>query len=49
MNWTDKKEDKDFICRGCGSFYDKDELNGGKCPECDTDENLFNNDLNEER
>lgn len=40
--------EKEFICRHCGLFLDKDELNKGNCPECKSDEDIFINDLLEE-
>jgi len=39
---------KEFVCKQCGSFFDLEELDDGKCPDCGTDEDVFVNDLNEE-
>lgn len=40
-------KDKDFNCRQCGAFLDKEELVDSKCPNCKTDEDLFINNLKE--
>ena len=47
MNWKEPK-DKEFICRQCGEFLDKKDLKKGDCPNCETDEDLFINDKNED-
>ena len=36
---------KEFICRQCGTFLDTEDLKDGKCPKCDTDEDIYPNDL----
>ena len=41
-------EDKELHCRQCGEFLDSKELEEGKCPNCETDEDLFINDENED-
>jgi rubrerythrin len=38
---------KEFVCRQCGRFLNAEELIDGKCPKCDTDDDVFLNDLNE--
>lgn len=38
--------EKEFICRQCGTFLDSEDLIEGKCPNCETDEDLF---INEEQ
>lgn len=40
--------EKEFICRQCETFLDQNELLDGKCPSCETDDYLFNNDLLED-
>jgi rubrerythrin len=35
--------DKEFHCRKCGSFLDNTDLKDGKCPTCDSDEEVFIN------
>lgn len=47
MAFKDDK-DKDFVCRACVTFLDQEELNEGECPNCESDESLFQNDDNEE-
>ena len=37
---------KEWICRACLKFLDSEELVDGECPNCETDENIFLNDLN---
>jgi Zn finger protein HypA/HybF involved in hydrogenase expression len=39
------KSDKEFFCRQCETFLEQQELVWGKCPNCDTDENVYLNDL----
>jgi rubrerythrin len=39
---------KEFVCRNCGKFLNPSYLKDGKCPVCDSDENVFQNDLNDE-
>lgn len=39
---------KEFVCRACEKFLDSEELIDGKCPICNSNENIFNNDLLEE-
>lgn len=38
-------KDKELVCRPCGKFLDSDELEYGQCPECETDEGVFMNDI----
>ena len=45
MGFEKEETEKEYICRGCGTFYDSHELNGSECPKCETDENVYNNDL----
>ena len=42
------KEDnmKEFVCRGCLKFLDLEDLVNGECPNCESDESIFINDLN---
>jgi hypothetical protein len=46
MIFKDKK-DKEFVCRSCGMFLDSNELADGGC-HCETDDDIFANDLKEE-
>jgi Zn finger protein HypA/HybF involved in hydrogenase expression len=39
---------KDFICRQCNTFLDSEDLKEGKCPECESDEAIFLNELKDE-
>jgi rubrerythrin len=39
---------KEFICRQCGTFLDSEDLINGNCPNCENDEDIFMNDLNED-
>jgi rubrerythrin len=39
---------KEFICRQCLSYLDTEDLEDGKCPNCETDEDIFNNELNDD-
>ena len=39
---------KEFVCKRCMVFLDAKDLAEGKCPQCDSDEYVFINDLNEE-
>lgn len=48
MGFQKDDKEKEFVCRECSKFLDWDELHNGNCPECESDENLFNNDLLEE-
>lgn len=41
-------KDKEFVCRQCSLFLDNSELIEGCCPSCNTDEDLFINDNNED-
>lgn len=41
-------EEKDYVCRKCSLFLDSEELNDGKCPQCDDDDCVFLNDLKED-
>jgi rubrerythrin len=38
-----ENKDKEFICRRCSLFLDKEELNEGECPSCESDEHIFFN------
>jgi len=46
MGFAKEDREKEFICRQCWTFLDNKDLKEGKCPNCDTDEYVFNNDLN---
>jgi rubrerythrin len=48
MGFSKDYKDKEFICRQCNSFLDSGELIEGNCPDCETDEYLFHNDLDED-
>ena len=39
---------KEFICRQCSTFLDVDDLIDGKCPNCETDEDIFLNEDDED-
>jgi rubrerythrin len=39
---------KEFICRQCVTFLDSEDLKDGNCPNCENDEDIFMNDLNED-
>jgi Zn finger protein HypA/HybF involved in hydrogenase expression len=39
---------KEFVCRRCVKFLDTKDLKNGKCPNCNTDEDIYNNDLNDD-
>lgn len=47
MGWVNE-EKKEFICKQCGFFLNTIDLKDGKCPNCNTDEDLFVNDRNED-
>lgn len=47
MSYKDETK-KEFICRQCGTFLDTEDLQDGKCPKCDTDEDIYYNDLIED-
>ena len=44
MGFEKDDKDKEFICKQCSSFLDKKDLEDDKCPNCNTDEDLFMND-----
>ncbi len=48
MGFAKEDKDKQFECRGCGSFFDIQELEEGCCPNCGTDEHVFENSIEEE-
>jgi len=48
MGLVKNDKDKEFVCRQCASYLDTHELIEGKCPDCNNDEDLFVNDLNED-
>jgi len=48
MGFEKDNKEKEFVCRPCGKFLDSEELKKGKCPECNSDEDIFLNDLKEE-
>jgi len=48
MNLIFNESEKEFVCRQCGMFLDSKDLIDGKCPCCNSDENIFINDLNEQ-
>lgn len=49
MNKIFKNESsKEFECRQCTIFLNSNELIKGKCPDCENDEDLFENSINEE-
>jgi len=39
------ESEKEFICRPCGKFLEKDEFIDGCCPECGEDDGIYRNDL----
>lgn len=41
-------EEKEFICRGCGKFLDSSDLTEKGCPICESEENIFINDIDNE-
>ena len=41
-------KDKEFQCRQCNSFLDSEELVDGKCPDCETDEELYQNSIGDD-
>lgn len=43
MSWK-ISDNKDIVCRGCANFFNNQELIEGKCPICETDENLYLNE-----
>jgi len=47
MGW-DNDSEKELHCRQCGCFFDSEELDDGICPNCETDEDIFINDWNED-
>ena len=47
MNWSEDSS-KEFICRQCSTFLGVEDLVDGKCPNCDTDEDIFTNDIEDE-
>lgn len=40
-----EENEKEFICRRCSLFLDAEDFDNGGCPECKSDEHVFNNDL----
>ena len=42
FSWNSK--DKEFICRVCSTFLDKEELVDGRRPDCGSDEDIFINE-----
>ena len=48
MGFVKPDNEKEFNCRQCGNFLNVEDLRNGKCPNCDTDEAIFINDLNDE-
>lgn len=38
------QSDKELVCRGCGIFYNPNELQNSECPVCESEENLFINE-----
>ena len=42
FNWNDKN--KEFVCRRCSVFLNKEDLVDGKCPDCGSDEDIFINE-----
>jgi len=42
---NDNSAEKQFVCRKCSLFLDVEDLKDGKCPDCEEDDNLFENDL----
>ncbi len=45
QNILKNNKEKEFMCRQCGEFLDSEELVEGKCPNCETDEDIFINEL----
>ena len=45
MQEMKNNKEKEFMCRQCGEFLDSEELVEGKCPNCETDEDIFINEL----
>ena len=43
-----EETEKEFICRRCSKFLDTEDLVDGKCPYCETDEDIYLNELNDE-
>lgn len=43
---TDKE--KELVCRQCPLFLDTEDLVEGKCPSCENDEDLFQNEDEDE-
>ena len=43
-----KENKKEFVCRQCGSFFNANDLIDSCCPNCETDDDLFINDLNDD-
>jgi Zn finger protein HypA/HybF involved in hydrogenase expression len=41
-------EEYELHCRQCGQFLDSEDLIDGECPNCETDEDLFENDINDD-
>jgi Zn finger protein HypA/HybF involved in hydrogenase expression len=39
------EKEKEFVCRKCSIFLDSQELENGCCPSCETDSDVFLNDL----
>jgi Zn finger protein HypA/HybF involved in hydrogenase expression len=39
---------KEFVCRQCTTFLNSEDLKNGNCPNCESDEYIFSNDLNDE-
>lgn len=46
MKWDNS--DKEFICKQCLSYLDVGDLVDGDCPNCESDEDVFINDKNED-
>ena len=43
-----EKEDKELVCLQCALFFDSNDFDNCKCPQCESDVTVFVNDLNEE-
>lgn len=39
---------KEFVCRQCTTFLNSEDLVDGKCPNCNTDEDIVANDIDED-
>ena len=48
MSFEKKDSEKQFVCKSCSRFLNASDLDHGACPDCESDEYVFHNELLEE-